>query len=304
MATSKLEKSIIPLHINGMNGRMLRLAAPKNKNREILLLYGHHASLERIFGTAEVLNRYGAVTTPDLPGFGGMDTFYKIGRKPTLDNYADYLAAFVKLQYKRRRVSIMAMSFSFLIVTRMLQKYPELAKKVDLLVSFVGFVHKDDFHFNKISFIGLKTLARIGSWRLPALFLRYGVLNSLSLKLAYKLVASTNPKMRDANEEEFKKRVAFEIGLWHINDVRTRMMTMTAMFTADLCDIQVKLPVHHIAVAGDRYFNNEIVEQHMRIIFTDYELIEAKIVGHMPTVIATAKEAAPLVPPRLRRLLR
>lgn len=283
---------------------MLRLLPPKNKSREILLLYGHHASLERIFGTAEVLNRYGAVTTPDLPGFGGMDTFYKIGRKPTLDNYADYLAAFVKLRYKNRRVSIMAMSFSFLIVTRMLQKYPELAKKVDLLVSFVGFVHKDDFHFNPLAFMSLKALARIGSMKPNALFLRYAVLNGPALRLAYKVVASSNPKMRDANEEEFKKRVDFEIGLWQINDVRTRMKTMTAMFTADLCNAQVKLPVHHIAVAGDRYFDNNIVEQHMRVIFTDYELIEAKIVGHMPTVIATAKEAAPLVPARLRRLLR
>jgi pimeloyl-ACP methyl ester carboxylesterase len=115
-ASHKIKKHIAPLHVNGLNGRLLRLPAPKNKNREILLLYGHHSSLERMSGFAEVMNRYGAVTMPDLPGFGGMDSFYKIGEKPTLDNYADYLASIIKLRYKRRRVTIVGMSFAFPII--------------------------------------------------------------------------------------------------------------------------------------------------------------------------------------------
>lgn len=304
MASAKINKHIIPLHINGLDGRVLQLPAPKGKNKQILLLYGHHASLERISGTAEVLNRYGAVTTPDIPGFGGMDSFSKIGKSPTIDNYADYLAAFVKMKYKHRRVSVMAMSFSFLIVTRMLQKYPELAKKVDLLVSFAGFVHKDDFRFSFWQYWGLRSLAWTFKWRPTAFLFRYIALNRWTIRLSYKLVANRHSKMQDANEQELNKRIAFETNLWQINDVRTRMKTMTEMFTADLCNAQVKLDVKHILVPGDRYFNNEFVEQHMRIIYKDFEPIESKIVGHMPTVIATAKEAAPLVPPRLRRLLR
>ena len=124
--------------MNGLQGRMLHLPAPKGRNREILLVYGHHSSLERWWGLAQVLNRYGAVTMPDLPGFGGMDSLYKIDKKPTIDNLADYLAAFVKMRYKRRRVTIIGMSFGFVVVTRMLQRFPELVKKVDVLTSLLS----------------------------------------------------------------------------------------------------------------------------------------------------------------------
>ena len=40
-----------------------------------------------------------------LPGLGGMDSFYSIGLKPSLDNMADYVASFIKLSYKRKKVS-------------------------------------------------------------------------------------------------------------------------------------------------------------------------------------------------------
>src|SRR4051812_41134485 len=115
--SSKPEDFIVPLNMNGLKGRML-YAPTKNKkhNREILVIYGHHAMLERWWGLVENLQAYGNVCMPDLPGFGGMDSLYKIGRKPDFDAYADYLAAFIKLRYKRRRVSIYAISFGFVII--------------------------------------------------------------------------------------------------------------------------------------------------------------------------------------------
>src|SRR5262245_38040269 len=125
---------IRPLEMNGLKGRMLFMPAPKNKKRNILLVYGHHSSIERMYGVAEDMNQYGEVIMPDLPGNGGMDSYYKIGIKPTLDTMADYLAAFIKLRYKNKRVTICGMSLGFVITTRMLQKYPDLTKKVDLLI--------------------------------------------------------------------------------------------------------------------------------------------------------------------------
>src|SRR5690349_17907325 len=98
---------IVPLNMNGLKGRLLRLPPKKNKKREILLVYGHHSSLERMYSIAQVLNAYGAVTLPDLPGFGGMDSFYKIKEKPDIDTMADYLASVVKLRYKGRRITIL-----------------------------------------------------------------------------------------------------------------------------------------------------------------------------------------------------
>lgn len=135
---------IVPLNINGLEGRMLRMPSKKRPKKEILLIYGHHAVLERWWGLVENLADYGNVTMPDLPGFGGMQSFFKIKRRPDIDTFADYLAAFIKFKYRNKRLSVYAISYGFVVVTRMLQRYPELAKKIDVLVSFAGFMHHDD----------------------------------------------------------------------------------------------------------------------------------------------------------------
>ncbi len=46
---------IVPLNINGMEGRMLHIPAPHGKKLEILFVYGHHSSLERWWGLMQVL---------------------------------------------------------------------------------------------------------------------------------------------------------------------------------------------------------------------------------------------------------
>jgi pimeloyl-ACP methyl ester carboxylesterase len=303
-SAKNLADYITPLRMNGLKGRMLYLPAPKNKNKEILMVYGLHASIERMFGFAEDLNQYGAVAIPDLPGFGGMDSFYSIGEKPTLDNLADYLASFVKLRYKRKRVTILAMSYGFVVATRMLQKHPELTKKVDLIVSLVGFVHHNDFHMRKTDFYMLKFVAWFGLHRVPAFLIKTLVFRGPPIRATYRLVAKNHRKMHDANKEELERRINFEVGLWKMNDVRTKGQVVFDMLRVNLCDHQVRLPVYHVAIADDHFFNNHVVEQHMRVIYKDFEGISAKIDGkHAPTVIADAKSAAPYVPKKLRQLL-
>ncbi len=298
-----LQDHIVPLNINGLKGRMLKLPPPKDKKKEILLIYGHHASIERMQGLAEELNRYGAVTLPDLPGFGGMESFYKINEKPTLDNLADYLAAFVKLSYKRRRITILGMSFGFLVATRMLQKYPDIAKKVDLMVSIVGFAHKDDFILPRRIRWPLRGAATIFSNRAPAWFMQTAILRGPVIRACYSVVADNHSKLKDANKEVQKQRIDFEIVLWQCNDIRTYMDTTITMLRANLLKDQINLPVYHIAVDVDRYFDNHSVEQHLGIIYNPVTVIPAGSVAHAPTVVATAKDAAPFVPPALRRLL-
>ena len=303
MNNSKNRKTIVTLRINKLNGRMLRLSA-KKKNRSILLLYGQHASLERMTGIAEVLNDYGEVIIPDLPGFGGMDSFYKIGLRPTLDNFADYLASFIKLKYKNRKVTIVAMSFSFLIVTRMLQKYPELTKKVDLLISSVGFLHKDDFHVPRKLKFAWSTATVLFGGRIGSKVATYTILRPRNIRFFYSTVASKHPKLMGASKAEQAKRVDFEIKLWQINDFRTRMKTLKAMLRADLCQQKVNLPVYHISVRGDFYFNNYTVEQHMRVVYRDYVSLPTTLPAHMPSIVATKEDADPFIPQKLRELLK
>lgn len=283
---------------------MLYLPPPVGKTRQILFIYGTHSSLERWFGLAQILNRYGAVTMPDLPGFGGMESFYKIGKKPTIDNLADYLAAFVKMRYKRKSVTIVGMSFGFVVVTRMLQRFPELGKKVELLVSVVGFAHKDDFTFTKPRYWFYRLTSKLFTTSLTARLFRATALSPTVLRAVYGRTHNAKRKLSAVAPEFIPQMIDVEVWLWRNNDVRTYMQTSSDFLKLDNCQKQVDLPVWHVGITNDHFFDNSLVEQHLQVIYN--ELHSMKISGltnHAPTVVATAKEAAPFVPVLLRRQL-
>jgi len=298
------EDFIVPLDINGMQGRMLHMPAPKAyKNREILIAYGHHSNLERWWGLAQNFNKYGAVTMPDLPGFGGMDSLYKIGKKPDLDNMADYLASFVKWRYKRKKVAIVGLSFGFLVATRMLQRYPELTGKVEMLVSAVGFSHYDDFVFSRGRMRYYQLGTRLFSGRVSAWVFRYAFLNTFLLKKFYAGTKTAKDKFTGADAELANRLMAMEIILWHDNDVRTHMYTNYQMLTVDNCQQQIDLPLWHVSAGFDQYFDAYRVEQHLKVIFTEVIDVPNKSKKHTPSVIADMKEASSFIPPKLRRFL-
>lgn len=295
---------IVPLNMNGLDGRMLHIkSANKKRQREILLVYGHHAMLERWWGLVENLNEYGNVTMPDVPGFGGMDSFYKIGRKPTIDAFADYMAAFIKLRYRRKRVTIVAISYGFVIVTRMLQLYPELTKKVDLLVSVVGFAHHDDFVYTRRQKRFFKYATLMFATRPVAILIRYLALNKFILKTLYAKMPNSKRRMIEVTPEEFDNTMNFEVRLWQANDVRTHWLTTSQFFTLDNCRQQVDLPVIHVVSEQDHYFDNAVVEQHLKVAFKSYRKFIVKSKAHTPSVLADKKAMGILLPAGLRRLL-
>jgi pimeloyl-ACP methyl ester carboxylesterase len=294
---------IAPLNINGLEGRMLHVPGPANKKREILLVYGHHAKLERWWGLVENLHDYGTVTMPDMPGFGGMDSFYTIRRRPDIDAFADYLAAFVKLRYRRKRLTIVAISFGFVVATRMLQKYPELVKKVDLLVSVVGFMHMDDFRFTPPRRRLYSKLTRMFASRPVALLIRYGGLNKFVVSNLYLRLPAGKKRFIEVGADKFQAMMKFDVELWQINNVRTHWLTTSEFLKLDNCGSRVDLPIWHVATEGDHYFNNHIVEQHMRIVFKDYHMVVADSKAHTPPIIANKQEMSVLLPPKLRRVL-
>jgi pimeloyl-ACP methyl ester carboxylesterase len=296
---------IQPLYINGLNGRVLRAPSLKaDRKREMLLIYGHHAMLERWWGLVQNLQEFGSVTMPDLPGFGGMDSFYKIGKKPTIDSFADYLAAFVKMRYKHRRVTILGISFGFVVVTRMLQRYPELADKVDLVVSIVGFMHRDDFLFPPKRRVDYHICTRIMSTWLVAPFIRYGWQNSFAIRQIYVRMPAGKRRKLSMGSLDFKTMMNFEVKLWHVNDTRTHWYTTSEFLDIDNCKVPIKLPVWHVASKGDHYFNNHFVEQHMRVVFNDYHQSIMHSEAHTPSIIGTKKDLAVMIPASLRRELR
>lgn len=291
--------------MNDLQGRMLHLPGTGRSNREILVLYGHHALLERWWGLIQNFAAYGNVTMPDLPGFGGMDSFYKIGQKPTIDAYADYMASFVKLRYKRRRVLIVGISFGFVVATRMLQRYPDLAKKVDFVVSAAGFTHHDDFKFSRPRMLAYRAASRLFSWRVPAFVWRHTALTPWMLRKAYARTHNAKHKFAEvaALPERFEAMMNVEIDLWHMNDVRTHFATTNEFLRLDNCTKQVHALVWHIYTKNDQYFDNHIVEQHLRVIYDGYESAVAKLENHVVSVLADKKETAPFIPHKLRRYL-
>jgi len=303
--THNPEDYIVPLNISGLDGRMLHMPATGKGKREILFIYGHHSTLERWWGLVEVLSTFGTVTMPDLPGFGGMDSFYKVGREPSIDNMADYLAAFIKWRYKRKKkVTLAGMSFGFVVLTRMLQRYPELVPKVDMLVSIVGFAHRDDFLFSPRRHRVYRIASGILARPVPAFLFRYIALNPLVLRLAYARTPHAKNKFAtEQSKEEFNRQMDVEVVLWHKNDVRTHWYTTHEFLDLDNCTVQVPLPVWHVSSAHDHFFDHRVVEQHMRIIFSEFHEAEAITESHAPSVIADAVAAEPMVPPKLRKVL-
>lgn len=302
--TARPADYIVPLDMNGLSGRMLHLPAPKAVDTEILFVYGQHSSLERWWGLLRYVNHYAAVTAPDLPGFGGMESFYKIGKKPTIDNYADYLAAFVKMRYKRKKVAIVGMSFGFVIATRMLQRYPELIGRVTLLVSLAGFVHGDDFKFSPRRLLGYKVICHIFSRWLPSVFFRYVCLNSWVLRRTYHHTYLAKSKFAAAkSSDEHDRFMDMEVWLWQHNDTRTHGRTLLGMFALDNCARRLDMPVWHVEVDGDQYFDPRRVEQHLHVTFTEVHIVRSRLTHHAPSIIATEMQAAPLIPPQLRRVL-
>lgn len=294
---------ILPLNMNGLSGRMLRVPSTSKRRREILLVYGHHALIERWWGLVENLRTYGNVTMPDMPGFGGMDSFAKIGIKPDIDAFADYLAAFIKLRYRRKTVTIYTISFGFLVATRMLQKYPELTNRVELLIAAVGFMHHDDFKWNRRQQKTNQYLSRLFATRPAALFIRYCALNRPVIRSLTKVLPRSKHRFIEVTPEEFEATMDMEVKIWQANDVRTHWLTTAEFFSLDNTKVRIDLPVTHIVSKFDHYLNNVKVEEHMRRVFSDYISFEANTQAHVPHVTADKKAMGVMVPIGLRRLL-
>lgn len=298
-----MAENIEPLYMDGLAGRMLRLPAPKHGNKEFLVIGGHHTSIERMYSLAKVFNLYGSVTIPDLPGFGGMDSFYKIGITPNVDSFADYLAAFIKLRYKRKKVVLVGFSYSVPILVRMLEKYPEITKKVEYMSSIVGFVHKEDFKVARHYQLLLKIMSKVCSGKIISGLVKHVILRDFVIRIIYRLASGINPKLSGADKSEMKERIDFESKLWADNDMRTWFKTTGEMFNLDLCHAKVPLTIHHVMPAHDMYFDHRVVEQHLNIIFSKVITYEADLPNHMPSIIASREEAKAFFPASYLKVL-
>lgn len=271
MVKSKSEvpkKFIIPLYVNRLHGRMLRLPPRKTGSSEILIVYGLQSSLDQVYNLAKQLNSLGGVTVVDLPGFGGMNSFYKIGEKPSTDRFADYLAALIKLKFSRKKLNIVGVSYGFAVTVRMLQKYPELASKVFTLVSVEGYVHSEDFNLKSGDILLFRSVTKILSLKFPAWLADKLILRPSIMKFTYNI--ALQPKaISDSKKHSIERKSGADskIRLWKQNDLRTYMATSADILKLNLCDQQIDLVVYQIFDRNKNRFKEDVLEQHLKVIF-------------------------------------
>jgi pimeloyl-ACP methyl ester carboxylesterase len=227
---------------------------------------------------------------PDLPGFGGMQSFYKIGEKPTIDTFADYLAAFIKLRYKSKRLTIVGVAFGFVVVTRMLQHDPDLAKRVDIVISLGGVARYDDLAFNPAKRLGYRLGTRLLATRPLSLFVRHVCWHPVVLNAWY---SRQNPPAPNATAE---------IALWRRNNVRTHFMTLAALFKLDNCQQAVAVPLFHLALVSNKQIDNQHTIQHLHVIFPRVDVARSRLKSKYIGTI-DYHSSARLLPAKLRRLL-
>lgn len=295
---------VVPLNMNGLKGRMLRLPSQQYNNKEILFIYGHHPSIERVYGFAELLSDYGNVTIPDMPGFGGMDSFYRLKEKPSLDILADYMASFVKLRYRNKKLVIVGFSFGFLVATRMLQRNPALVDKVEMLISLSGFCQSDDLKMSSRSRLKSRLVSRFLSLNGSAKLFRGLVLRPVVIKNAYKHTKNARDKLSQSDPEKLRLELAFESWLWRLNDVRTHMFTTSEMMKFDSTNQKVDINLWHVAAKNDRYVDNQKAIDSLKKVYTRVYTSEAKSDNHSPSIMASRKDVTDFFPAKLRNALK
>lgn len=292
---------IKPININGLEGRYISVPAQsKNSKTQILVVYDMNSNIEQWWGLLAALSRYGKVTMVDLPGIGGMESFYKIKVSPSLDNYADYLASVVKLKFKRGKVAIVGIGFGFTVVTKMLQRNNDLLKKPSILIAMNGYTHFDDLAINRTKRMNRSFQETVKATALVSFILKNTLYTQLALEYKYDLNSEKKPVK---NRRYLEKR--FLIDLEMECDQRTRYSIIRQMLNLDLCSVKVPGRLWHITTPiQSPVVKPNVVEQHARIIYEDYKRLPAKGIKSIPVVLNDEKTALKLLPARIRRELK
>lgn len=290
--------------IDGLPGRVLEIPSQHRPHTlPILLIYGHHSSLERMLSTARAFSEYGPVTIPDLPGFGGMPSLTTIKKAPTIDNLADYLADFIRWRFPHGEPFILeGLSLGFVLAVRMLQRHPALAPQVRHLVSIVGFAHENDFRMDPRRRRRLARVAQAMARRPVAALFSGLILRKPFIAGTYHVRSRSHPKMKGYTWQERQDLIDFETILWKTNEVRTYFTTMSQMLRLDLTSKPLPMPVEHVAVANDQYFDNDRIAAHLGSIFTEVHVHKATLPNHAPTVLEDPSDAKALIPNSLTHI--
>lgn len=270
---------ITPININHLEGRVMFIpAVKKNSKNEILFVYDLNSNLEKYWGLAFELRKYGNVTVVDLPGFGGMDAFSKIGMRPSLNNYADYLASYIKLKYRRKKLQIFAVGIGSVISIRMLQRNIALRDIVKSVIFIDGYAHRDDFkeEFRKNSYLADKIKA-------------------------YKFISLVNDKVYKnkyyLNKQRIKIDTAdietlFKLDLMKEMDTHSVNNLKLIRYSLDNCKEKLNIKLLNVHLPdGHGQYEPKIVNEHFKIITKNYSSHTLSPKTKIPEIFKDNKQA-------------
>jgi|GEM_PF-4148783 len=239
--------------MNTLRGRMLRVESSKRK--EILLVYDPAMDLEQILPLATRLSKLGAVTCMDLPGSGGMDSFYTIKSRPGLRQYSEYIASCIKLRYKGKKISMVAIGSGGTLTVRMLQQHTTIASKVSGLVIIDTILDSSDVSLK--SSIVRKVFLHILLFR-PMSFI-CGLFSKLSSK------------------QDFRTRLRLELEIASVKVLDTRLLIRT-----------------HAVLVSNKAFDLKVWKEHLKIVFKNVSssVVRKKMSVISPSIIDELPAAA------------
>ena len=301
------DPKIKPYTFQGLQGRYAHWPAASAKaKRTFVLVYGQHATIERLIPIIEALTDYGDVYLPDNPGFGGMESAFEIKRYPDLEFYGQHLKHFIDNYVPAdRQLTLFGISYGFQALTQMLHDYPELNPRVEQLISFVGFPSYKDFHMPKHMSIPLKyILAGTGRTRLGAAFYDH-VMSERLICFVYAATKPIQAKFKTLSGEEAKRYAREQAWLWLINDNRTHAATGWDFFCHnDLTDYRLDVDAIHIGVPADHLLDNSRVENELSHMFSKMTALRLNLDNHAPLDIDSADKVRELLPDGLDDIMK
>ncbi len=290
-------KYLVSINMNGLEGRMLRYPL-NNSSNDILFVGDLRSNIEYWWGLARALHDFATVTIPDLPGIGGMDSFYHINVRPSINNYADYLATFIKMRYKHKKFVCIGAGFGFVVITRMLQKHPDLKRNIKLLVSFGGFADHDDFVLSKRQYFLSLYATALFSRRLPSFILKFIV----SREVVWRRISSRSLPGSIPSKEK-QKLIDVEVERWLSGDLRTYLVISNELAWFTNCKVPIELDVWHVGLRSS-YLNWRRVLRHMNQVFANCHYLSSSKATNNYSLLRSKKSAAVFLPTNIKRQIK
>jgi len=297
---------IKPYIFNDLQGRYGHWPArDATATRTFVVVYGQHASIERLIPIVEALREFGDVYVADNPGFGGMEAAYKVGNYPDLPFYAAHLNHFITEHIPAdRQLTLLGISFGFQMITELVANYPAVAARTETAISFVGFVNPGDFDAPPLyTFILLKVLANGSRTRLGAGLFKLVVHEPVIVGI-YRATKPIQAKFKTLSGPEAKRYAREQARLWVINDHRTHGATAWDFFKKnDLTMYRSNVPAIHIGVPNDHIFDNTKVAEELKAMYKEITIMELNLPNHAPLDIDTPEQVRAILPPALLPVL-